>query len=875
MANKKDLIDAQAFSRRRLLTAFTSGAPGGKELEPASPWKALIAGISLAVLVVLAGIGYGIINNTLPSNWENNTLVLVSDTGSRYLAVDGTLYPVVNATSARLLMPPDQFSVVTVDSDSLEDIPIGPSIGILGAPDDVPLPANLIPTGWTACAIEGGTAVSLPGETTASATTSGSVVVSDGKRYVVAGAVRYPVPTDQSDAILRAVGLAEASSVQVDSRWLNLFVAGEPLEPLVVPQAGDAVPGTELIIGTVLHPQGSTNRFLVTPDGELAALSPLAYQMYLLGTGVLLGGEREVTPGEIAAIDTADATPRASDWPAEILTPVAVDSTLCAILTHNTAGDPVTQLGEASAAPTELGVEVALRRGALVAAGGSTDHSVRGLQLVDETGTAFAVPGATEDTLARLGYTVDDVSAVSSAWMQFFASGPELTESAARSTPQGVQIAAPSPSAGTDGPAVASPSPSPDASSSPSLDALSNEQCEPGQVVFSTEPPLALSLLQAQAAWQYATGDDVVVAVVDSGIDVNNPHLGEAVIGGINLVGDGERADGLSDTYGHGTAVAGIIAAQLIPDSAVVGLAPNARLLSVRVLRDPSEEARELGFGPSSVRIAEGIRWAVDNGADIINASLSMDEDFPEIRAAVDYAASRDVLVVASAGNRNTSADVADSPRYPAAYPAPLSVAATNNQGLVTDDSIHGAHVDVAAPGQAVTTTMAGGGDCTFAADVASTSYATAYAAAAAALLKEAHPSDTYEQLKYRLMVTATRGGADDRNDLAGWGVIQPVDAIMLQPGTGERGPVNPFTGSVGDPLDPPSTTVTTQHVDSPSDVAQRLLVAVLVVMLLVLAGLAILAGYRRRGEAPEVPTEAARPGLLDAKKSEATKLLL
>lgn len=890
MANKKDLIDAQAFARKRLLTAFVSGAPGGKELEPASPWKALIAGVSLAVIVVLVGVGYGFINSALPSTWENNTLVLVEDTGARYLAVDATLYPVLNGTSARLMMPAGSFTVVTVGSDSLADIPIGPAIGILGAPDDLPTPDNLIPAGWTACPVIGGTAVNVPGLDSANPTTAGAVVVSDGVVHVVAGGFRYAVGTDEADAILRSVGLADATPVEVDSRWLNLFTAGAPLEPIEVPNAGEPVPGTDLIIGTVLSPQGTANRFLVTPQGELSSLSPFAYQMYLLGTGVILEGERPVSPGEIAALPTAATSAGGDDWPADVLAPVVPDSSLCAVLTHDATGEPSTVLAETSALAAQPGVTVATRHGALVEAGGSTELSRRALQIIDESGTAFAIPGATEDTLGRLGYTEDDVSTSTSAWMQFFAMGPELTVEAAGSTPQGVVIAQPSAEASAtpqpdesgdvapSPPAPATPSAAPTAVTDISLDSTldpgGNEQCEPGVVVYSQEPPIALKSLQALPAWNYATGDGVVIAVVDSGIDVNNAHMTEAVVGGINLVGDGERADGMSDSYGHGTAVAGIIAAQLIPESDVVGLAPNARLLSVRVLRDNSDESREAGFGMSAGRIADGIEWAVDNGADIINVSLSTVDDFPEIRAAVDYAAANDVLVVASAGNRNTSDSTSDSPRYPAAYAAPLSVAATNNDGLVTDDSIHGPHVDIAAPGMAVTTAFAGGGDCTFAADVASTSYATAYVTAAAALVKQAHPTDTYEHIKYRLTVTATRDGIDTRDDLAGWGVVQPADAIMLQPGTGERGPLNPFTGSVGDPVAPASVTVTTQDNASPFDATRTFMVATGVVVAAALAALAILATHRRRSEDPPEPTEDPRPGLLDITRSDATKVL-
>src|SRR6478609_7625036 len=115
MATKGDLIEAQNFSRRRLLTAFVSGAPGGKELQPTSPLRAVIAAIALTVIVVLVGVFYGLIRPGLPTGWENGKLVLVSDTGARFVTVDGVLHPVINTASARLLLPADNFGVISTD----------------------------------------------------------------------------------------------------------------------------------------------------------------------------------------------------------------------------------------------------------------------------------------------------------------------------------------------------------------------------------------------------------------------------------------------------------------------------------------------------------------------------------------------------------------------------------------------------------------------------------------------------------------------------------------------------------------------------------------------------------------------------------------
>jgi membrane-anchored mycosin MYCP len=260
------------------------------------------------------------------------------------------------------------------------------------------------------------------------------------------------------------------------------------------------------------------------------------------------------------------------------------------------------------------------------------------------------------------------------------------------------------------------------------------ESCEPGSPQYTPDVPVALAVLQADRAWARGTGGGVLVAVVDSGIDAANVHLQDAVVGGINLVQDGEDAQGMSDVDGHGTAIAGEIAAREYPGSGVVGLAPSADLLSVRVFRGRDDESIKAGFGPTTERMAAGIRYAADARAQIINVSMSDFTASSDLEAAVSYAASRGSLVVASAGNRATATDTTDGPRYPAAYPGALAVSATDAKGLVTDDSIHGPHVEIAAPGSQILTTARGAGDCLYAAEAPTTSFATAYVSAAAAL---------------------------------------------------------------------------------------------------------------------------------------------
>ena len=269
--------------------------------------------------------------------------------------------------------------------------------------------------------------------------------------------------------------------------------------------------------------------------------------------------------------------------------------------------------------------------------------------------------------------------------------------------------------------------------------------CDPdGPERLIPATPRALTALGADEAHRVASGAGVVVAVVDSGVDARNSHLAGAVVAGADLVGPG---DGRDDADGHGTAVAGIVAARPVTGSGVVGLALGATVLPVRVY-----DRRTGPDGVRTDRIAQGVRWAVAHGADIVNVSLSSASDDPELRAAVGAAVDAGVLVVASAGN----GDDARTDRYPAAYPGVLGVVATDAAGRPVAT---GPAVDVAAPGGGVVTTFHAVGDCALDGP-AQASWATAYVSATAALLAERFPAEGADAWARRV-VEAAHGSGD------------------------------------------------------------------------------------------------------------------
>lgn len=372
-----------------------------------------------------------------------------------------------------------------------------------------------------------------------------------------------------------------------------------------------------------------------------------------------------------------------------------------------------------------------------------------------------------------------------------------------------------------------------------------DDACAPGVMATIPGPPPALESLDATPGKLKFTGAGVIVAVVDSGIDATRPQLEQAFApGSTSLIEDGERPDGLGDPHGHGTAVAGIIAARASTSSGVVGIAPGASIISIRVFRGEDDESEKKGFGPNSDRLAAGIRTGVDLGARVIAVAMSDDVENAALRDATTYASDHGALIVASAGNRATTTNTSDSPRYPAAYPGALAVTAVSSDGLPTNDSIHGEHIDVAAPGQQVLTTATGAGDCIYAGDAPSASFATAYVAGSAALIAEAYPEEGPEGWAYRLKASALRPNPDARDDQIGWGTIRPAAALSLRPDSSTRGPVSPFADVSNAAI--PRPTVQLQPAEKPAE-DSALFIAVTIGLGGTVVLLALVAQLRRR----------------------------
>ncbi|WP_375537905.1 type VII secretion-associated serine protease mycosin [Streptomyces sp. Amel2xB2] len=288
-----------------------------------------------------------------------------------------------------------------------------------------------------------------------------------------------------------------------------------------------------------------------------------------------------------------------------------------------------------------------------------------------------------------------------------------------------------------------------------------------------------LKAIHAADAWKTTKGKGITVAVLDTGVDPDHPDLKGNVLHGRDFISMGAKKGDRSWAR-HGTAMAGVIAGRGHGRGhklGVMGVAPEAKILPVRVLLEDSDPKRKLARNSRASALADGIRWAADQGADVINLSLGDDSSsaHPEAGedAAVRYAQRKGSVVVASAGN---GGEEGDHISYPAAYPGVIAVTAVDRHGARASFSTRRWYATVAAPGKEV---LIADPDRRYY-EGWGTSAASAFASGAVALVRAAHPDLSPAQIKELMSDTARHTPEGGRSDALGTGVVDPAAAIEM-----------------------------------------------------------------------------------------------
>lgn len=279
--------------------------------------------------------------------------------------------------------------------------------------------------------------------------------------------------------------------------------------------------------------------------------------------------------------------------------------------------------------------------------------------------------------------------------------------------------------------------------------------------------PWAQKLFDPETAvWPHSTGKGVTVAVVDSGVDADHPQLRNGkVLAGEDFWLEGDFP-GNFDCMSHGTSVASVIAANRSAGVGFAGLAPDATILPVRVT-ERDIDANGSRPVPSEL-IARGIRYAAEQGADVINVSLAGLFSSPKVRSAVKYAQKKDALIVAAVGSPAQN-EPPGTPSYPASYPGVLGVAGIDNAGMLADSRM-GRQVDLVAPGTAILAAARESGHDYY----QGSSYAAAFVSGTAALVRARNPKLSAKQVAERIMATTDPA----RGVGYGKGVVNPYRAV-------------------------------------------------------------------------------------------------
>ena len=449
MASKRDLVEAHAYNRRRLISAFLSGAPGGREVESVSRAKPVVAGVTLGGLLLAGAAVAGLLTKPLPAGWANGYVIIGQSSAARFVSIKGSLHPVLNATSARLILPSAQgFRVQVVDDAKIAATPHGSTLGILGAPDDLPPADSLVQSGWVSCLDGARASTSISTQQRPATNDNDGVTVrvdanGEDVRYLLSAGLRLRIPTERYDSVKQYLNKGETPQT-VPGAWVDLFNVGSDLSFSSFAFANPGAVGTQLPARFTLGSKVARNGQLIVNadqggamsvmvDNGAIPLTPFAAAIYQGTAPAALGRATRVTNADLAAI--APSQNRGFypvDWPTAV--PANATGKPCAVIegldnkpaaTHlmlQPAESPWVRL------PNSLPVYVQPGHGSLVRA--SSTGTGGPVYVIDQSGQAFNITDPTAETLSRLGYANIVPRCVPPSWVSQFTAGPALSEAA-------------------------------------------------------------------------------------------------------------------------------------------------------------------------------------------------------------------------------------------------------------------------------------------------------------------------------------------------------------------------------------------------------------------------------------------------------------
>jgi len=433
MTTKKDLVEAHSFSRRRLVTAFLSGAPGGREVEPSRPGRTIFGGIAVAVLLIAGAAIASVLAPKDKEGWDEQGLA-VTEQGTRYVITgDDSLRPVLNLASAQLILGLEPETSI-VSQDEIDEQGPGGAIGIKDAPERLPGPDDFVSTGWTACTDHRrGVQLSIASDPGVTRDPSVAFLVeASGSTWLIAQAdpdtqaLRYRLP-DRRGALDSVLFDSEvgAEAISVPASWLHLFDEGDPISARPFDVAGSgpssAAPvGADAGAGDVVRYGGVD--YLLTRDDSVR-LTPVESEVYR----ALVPSAQLVETGAAPASAGAELDP-APNWPAS--RPTAPNGAVCAELDAAdgarggvvVATSPTKQAWDETAPPRSGANVQAIEagKGAFFFSGdGATPY------IVDSLGAAYLVDGP--QTLTHLGLGADDGPILGGGWVELFDRGTPLS----------------------------------------------------------------------------------------------------------------------------------------------------------------------------------------------------------------------------------------------------------------------------------------------------------------------------------------------------------------------------------------------------------------------------------------------------------------